>query len=301
MWAVVSQTFREFVHDECPRLAAALAYYTFFSLPALLVAIVFLGGLLVDRTAISKRLSAHFEETIGRTGAEQMTAILQNASQPQKSWPGWLIGMGMLLLGATGALQELQTAVNRAWRVEPDPNQGWLRTFLFKRLLSLGLLLAISLLLIGSLAVSWGLAAFGQWLDSRPDAWPSSHLLSWMHTGVSLAVISLLFAALLRFLPDAKVAWSDVWIGAIATTLLFWLGQWALGLYLSWSQPTSAYGAAGSLALVLLWIYYSALIFFLGAEFTHVLAERRGKQVAPTPGARHRQPEHSRYETPARA
>jgi membrane protein len=301
MWAVLSQTFREFVNDECPRLAAALAYYTFFSLPALLVAIVFLGGLLVDRTQIAERLSAHFEETMGRTGAEQMTSILQNASQPQKSWPGWLIGMGMLLLGATGALQELQTAVNRAWRVEPDPNQGWLRTFLLKRLLSLGLLLAISLLLIGSLAVSWGLAAFGEWLDARPDAWLSSHLMSWLHTGVSLAVISLLFAALLRFLPDAKVAWSDVWLGAIATTLLFWLGQWALGFYLAWSQPTSAYGAAGSLALVLLWMYYSAMIFFLGAEFTHVLAERRGKQVAPNPGARHRQPEPSRYQTPARA
>jgi len=301
MWNVVSQTFREFVNDECPRLAAALAYYTFFSLPALLVAIVYFGGLLVDRAAIAERLRGHFEETIGRTGAEQMTAILQNASQPQKSWPGWLIGMGMLLLGATAALQELQTAVNRAWRVEPDPNQRWLRTFLVKRLLSLGLLLMISLLLIGSLAVGWGLAAFGQWLDARPDAWLSSHLISWLHTGVSLAVISLLFAALLRFLPDAKVAWSDVWLGAIVTTLLFWLGQWALGLYLAWSQPTSAYGAAGSLALVLIWIYYSALIFFLGAEFTHVLAQRRGKHVAPAPGARHSTAQPSRFENPGRA
>jgi len=301
MWSVISQTFRQFVNDECPRLAASLAYYTFFSLPALLVAIVFFAGLLVDRESIKERLSGHFAETIGRTGAEQMTAILQNASRPQKSWPGWLIGMGMLLLGATGALQELQTAVNRAWRVEPDPHQGWLRTFLLKRLLSLGLLLVISLLLIGSVAIGWGLSAFGQWLDTHPDIGVISRLISWLHTGVSLAVISLLFAALLRYLPDAKVAWSDVWLGAVATTLLFWLGQWALGLYLAWSQPTSAYGAAGSLALVLLWMYYSAMIFFLGAEFTHALAERRGKQVSPASGARHCPPETSRLETAARA
>ncbi|HMC11929.1 MAG TPA: YihY/virulence factor BrkB family protein, partial [Pirellulaceae bacterium] len=138
---MLSQTFREFVEDECPRLAAALAYYTFFSLPALLVAIVYIAGLLVDRGDVEDRLRSHFEETIGTSGAEQMTAILQNASQPKQSWPGWIIGMGMLLLGATGALQELQTALNRAWHVEPDPNQGGVRQFLFKRLLSLVLLL----------------------------------------------------------------------------------------------------------------------------------------------------------------
>jgi membrane protein len=286
VWAVLSQTFREFVNDECPRLAAALAYYTFFSLPALLVAIVFAAGLLVDRGDVEARLRSHFEETIGANGADQLTAILQNASQPQKSWAGWVVGIGMLLLGATGALQELQTALNRAWRVEPDPRRGGFQQFLIKRLVSLALLLAIAILLIASLAVSWALAAFSQWIDSHPSLGLSGQVVGWLHTGVSLAVITLLFAALLRFLPDAQVAWSDVWTGAAATALLFWLGQWALRLYFSLSAPTTAYGAAGSLALVLLWIYYSALIFFLGAEFTHVLAQRRGKHAAPSHGAR---------------
>ena len=161
MWAVLSQTFREFVDDECPRLAAALAYYTFFSLPALLVVIVYVGGLLVDRAAVADRLKSHFEETIGRTGAEQMTAILQNASRPEHSLRGWIVGTAMLVLGATGALQELQTALNWAWGVGPDPKQGGLRTFFTKRLISLTLLLGIGLLLTASLAVSWGLAAFG--------------------------------------------------------------------------------------------------------------------------------------------
>jgi membrane protein len=282
----VSQTFREFVKDECPRLAAALAYYTFFSLPALLVAIVYIGGLLVDRAAVAEQLNSHFEETIGRTGAEQMTAILQNASHPQQSWPGWLVGMGMLLLGATGVLQELQTALNRAWHVEPDPRQGGLRKFFFKRLLSLALLLSIALLLIASLAVSWGLAAFGHWIDA-PSTWLSSRVIGWLHTLLSLVIITLLFAALLKFLPDAQVNWSDVWLGSVVTALLFWLGQSVISAYLAWSHPTSAYGAAGSLALVLLWIYYSGLIFFLGAEFTHVLAQRHGKHVPPVRGARH--------------
>jgi membrane protein len=150
----------------------------------------------------------------------------------------------------------------------------------------LALLLAIAVLLIASLAVSWGLAAFGQWIDSHPSFWLSSQVTRWLHTALSVAVITLLFAVLLRFLPDAQVRWSDVWVGAAATALLFWLGQWILGLYFAWSAPTSAYGAAGSLALVLLWIYYSAMIFFLGAEFTQVLAQRRGKSIAPARGAR---------------
>lgn len=286
MWAVLSQTFREFVEDECPRLAAALAYYTFFSLPALLVVIVYVGGLLVDRAAVAERLKSHFEETIGRTGAEQMTAILQNASRPEHSLRGWVVGTAMLVLGATGALQELQTALNRAWGVEPDPKQGGLRTFFMKRMLSLTLLLGIGLLLTASLAVSWGLAAFGHWIDAHPYVWLSSHVIGWLHTLLSLVIITLLFAALLKFLPDAKVDWTDVWLGSVVTALLFWLGQWVIGKYLTWSHPTSAYGAAGSLALVLLWIYYSALIFFFGAEFTHVLAQRRGKFTSPVDGAR---------------
>ena len=287
MWSVISHTFKEFVNDECPRLAAALAYYTFFSLPALLVAIVYIGGMFVhDNEAIQSRLIGHFEETMGTEGAKQVTAILKNASQPQKSTLGWLVGTGMLLLGATGALQELQTALNRAWGVEPDPAQGGVKGFLMKRLVSFVLLLGIALLLIGSLAISWGLKAFGQWLDTNPNDWLTSNVMDWMNTGLSVALITVLFAFLLRFLPDAQVKWSDVWAGAVVTAILFWVGQSLLGLYLTYSKPTSAYGAAGSLALVLLWMYYSAMIFFLGAEFTHALATARGKHVPPCDGAR---------------
>jgi membrane protein len=286
MWQLIVQTFQDFIDDECPRMAAALAYYLFFALPAILVAIVFAGGLLVGQQAVSERLQSHLEETVGRAGAEQMTLILKNASQPSQSRTGWLVGAVMLVVGATGALQELQTAVNRAWRVEPDPNESFLRSMFVKRLVSLALLVAIAVILLVSVAVSWGLAAFGQWIDAYAADWLSSRLMGWLHTLVSLAIYTLLFATLLRFLPDAKIAWSDVWIGAVATALLFWLGQSALSAYFSWSRPTSAYGAAGSLALVLLWMYYSALIFFLGVEFTQVLVRRRGRSVVPERGAR---------------
>ena len=142
-------------------------------------------------------------------------------------------------------------------------------------------------LVTASLAISWGLTALGNWVDSHPGSGLSTQVLNWLHTGVSLAVITVLFAVLMRYLPDAQIDWSDVWLGAVVTAVLFWVGQSVLGLYFTYSKPTSAYGAAGSLALVLLWMYYSAMIFFLGAEFTQVLASARGKYVPPRRGARH--------------
>jgi membrane protein len=287
MWGTITKTFREFVDDECPRLAASLAYYTFFALPALLVVIVSIGGFVVNnREGVEDRLRAHFEETIGQEGAAELTDILKNASDPKRSRAGWIVGSVMLLVGATGALGELQTALNRAWGVEPDPKQGGVRGFVIKRLLSLAFLLGIAVLLIASVVLSGLLAAFSHWIDAHPNAFVSSQTLGWLHTGVSLVIFTILIAAVFRFFPDAEIDWSDVWAGAIVTTLLFWLGQWALSLYLTFSKPTSAYGAAGSLALVLLWMYYSAMILFLGAEFTEVLALRRGKTIVPIRGAR---------------
>lgn len=284
MWIVLRRTWQNFSEDECPRLAAALAYYTFFALPALLVALVFVAGTIIqDQNAVTRQLQDQLVATIGDTGAEQISAILKNATVRKASWSGWLIGMGMLLLGASGALGQLQTALNRAWGVEAVP--GGFKRLVIKRLLSLGLLAGIAVLLVLSLVASWALAAFGQWLDGLQLGWLSSQTMRLLHIGLSLVVYTGLFAALLQFLPDARVPWSDVWIGAAATAVLFWLGQWGLSLYLGLSEPTSAYGAAGSLALVLLWIYYSSLIFLLGAEFTQALAEHRGHRAVPDAGA----------------
>jgi membrane protein len=285
MWRMLSDIFREFNEDECPRLAAALAYYTVFSLPALLIATITLAGVLVTREAATERLTVHIQETMGQNAAEQIQGILRKAQQPRQSWLAWVGGMAVLFFGATGVLQELQTALNRAWSVQPDPNQGAVRHFLIKRLLSLAMLLAIAFLLLVSLVASWLLAEFSTWIDDHAADWLTSRVVWTLNTCVSLTIITLLFAAILKFVPDAEVRWSDVWAGAIATSLLFVLGKVGLGVYLAWSDPTSAFGAAGSLALILLWIYYSAMILFLGAEFTQVLARRRGRHVAPERGA----------------
>jgi len=284
MWSLLSETVAEFLEDECPRLAAALAYYTVFSLPAFLVVVISVTGLVVDRQAAADRLLGHVSDALGPTTAHTLQTILQQAQQPGRGLWGSIVGLTVLLAGASGVLLELQTALNRAWGVKPDPHASW-RTFLLKRVFSVAMVLGVAFLLLASLVASWLLAEFSQWIDAHAPAGLSSRVVWALNAGLSLTIITLLFAAILKFVPDAQIAWSDVWAGALATSLLFGLGKFALGIYFAWSNPTSAFGAAGSLALLLLWIYYSAMILFLGAEFTQVLARRRGRYVAPEEGA----------------
>jgi membrane protein len=286
MFRVLRQTLAEFSQDECPRLAAALAYYAIFSLPALLVLIVSIAGLAADREQAGGRLTTYFEETLGPRGAEQIETMLQQASRPGHGLVGWLVGAVTLVAGVTGVMSELQTALNRAWGVTPDPRQGGVRGFLIKRLLSLTMVLGIAFLLLVSLVVSWLLSEFSTLVRQWSPDWLASWVVHAIDVAASLAIITLLFAALLKYLPDVRLSWGDVWSGSILTSFLFLAGKYALSTYLAFSDVTSAFGAAGSLALVLLWIYYSALIFFLGAEFTQVLAASRGKQVAPEAGAK---------------
>ncbi|HZN34681.1 MAG TPA: YihY/virulence factor BrkB family protein [Pirellulaceae bacterium] len=287
MWKTLSETVNEFLQDECPRLAAALAYYAIFSLPALLVVVISIAGLVVNKQAATDRLIAHVSEAMGPRTAENLQTILDQAHLPGHGLWGSLVGAAVLLVGASGVLLELQTALNRAWGVQPDPKQSGWRAFVLKRVLSLGMLLGVAFLLLTSLVASWLLAEFGQWIDAHAPAGLSSRVIWALNAALSLSIITLLFAAILKFLPDAKIAWSDVWAGALATSVLFVLGKFGLGLYFAWADPTSAFGAAGSLALLLLWIYYSAMILFFGAEFTQVLARQHGKRVVPEAGAAH--------------
>jgi len=285
VWRLVRETFTEFSEDECPRLAASLAYYAIFSLPALLVVVVSVAGLFFKQEDVAERVTFFFREIMGERGANQIGAMLQHASLPQRSWWGSLVGFGMLLVGATGVLAELQTALNRAWRVKPDPRRGGVQAFLMKRVLSLGMVLGIAFLLLVSLIISWLLTEFSALAQSQAPGWISPGVLHAIDQVGSLAIITLLFAAMLKFLPDVRLDWTDVWAGAVLTALLFVAGKVGLGFYLAWADPTTAFGAAGSLALVLVWIYYSGMIFFLGAEFTHVYARHRGRRAAPEEGA----------------
>ena len=204
---------------------------------------------------------------------------------PGRRVPSTILGIVGLILGATGAVGQLQQALNRAWNVEPDPNQGGIKAFLGKRVFSLGMILGIAFLLLVSLVISAAISGLGDRLNTLMPAGLSGPVLQVINIVLSLAIIGFLFAAMFKVMPDAKIAWRSVWVGAAVTTVLFVIGKFLIGFYLGQSNPGQAYGAAGSLAVLLLWIYYSALIVLFGAEFTETWAENRGEGIEPEPGA----------------
>ncbi|HEX2202867.1 MAG TPA: YihY/virulence factor BrkB family protein [Longimicrobium sp.] len=284
LFSLLKTSLKDFSDDECPRLAAALSYYTVFSLPPLLILILTLVGAFMDPADVQGALAQQIEGLMGPTGAEEVQTMIARTERPGRGLAA-VLGVGALIFGATGAFIQLQAALNRAWEVEPDPKRGGWKNFVFKRLLSLGMVLSIAFLLLVSLAVSAALSAFsgalGRMLPGSPG--PVFQTLSFV---VSFAVITLLFACMFKVLPDARIAWRDVWVGAFVTALLFTLGKFALGMYLGRSNPGEAYGAAGSLALILVWIYYSAMILLFGAEFTQTWAMEKGGGIEPEEGAR---------------
>ena len=286
MLELVKQTFREFLDDDAPRMAAALSYYTVFALPPLLVLLITLLGAVFEPAEVERTLQGQVQGTIGPDAADAIQTMIENASRPGAGGLlATLLSVAALLFGATGAFAQLQKALNTAWEVEPDPESGGVRGFITKRVLSLGMILAVGFLLLVFLVVSAVLAALGEALAGfLPDAL-SGAVLQGLNAAISLAVITLLFAAIFKVLPDAVIGWRDVWVGAAVTALLFVAGKFALGFYIGRSDPGSAYGAAGSLAVILVWIYFSSMIVLLGAEFTQVWARRKGRRIQPEEGA----------------
>lgn len=282
---VLRRTLQDFGEDGGTRLAAALSYYTVFSLPPLLVLLLLILGAILDPADVERLLHGQVGGLLGPAGSDQIVTVLEEAEQPAGRGLAAILGIGALLLGAVGAFVELQNALNRVWDVQPDPEQGGIRRFLGQRLMSFGMLLTIVFLLLVSLVVSSALAAFGDSLAAMLPDGMSAVLLQAIHLALSLAVLTLLFALLLKYVPDARIEWRDVWVGAAVTAVLFTIGQFALGLYLGMSDPGSAFGAAGALVLLLAWIYYSAIILFLGAEFTQAYASLRGSGIEPADGA----------------
>jgi membrane protein len=283
---LVKDTFKGFSEDDCPTMAAALSYYTVFSLPPLLVLLLTLLGAVMDPQDIQGSLEAQMRSAMGPSGAEQVRTILANADRPGSGGAlPTVLSVIALLLGATGVFGQLQAALNKAWGVAPDPDKGGVKAMLAKRVFGVGMVLGLAFILLVSLVVSAVLAAFGEQLGRYLPSGLSAPVLEAINFAGSLAVISLLFAAIFKVLPDAEIAWRDVIVGAVVTALLFVAGKFALGLYLGRSNPGEAFGAAGALALMLVWIYYSSMIVLLGAEFTQVWAERRGSGIVPEKGA----------------
>jgi membrane protein len=284
VWTLLKKTWSEFSEDDCMSLAAALAYYTVFALPPLLVLIVMMVSFVWDPTEVKGEVNQQLANLFGERGARQVQTMMNNATE-NRSGLAAVLGLIALVAGATGAFSELQTALNRAWQVAPDPKQSGIKTLLVKRLISFALILVIALLLLVSMLLSTILSAFGDTIAGWLPGQVTSTLLRGLNLGISFLVVALLFAAIFKWLPDAKISWKDVATGAVATAVLFMIGKILIGLYLGHTNMASTYGAAGSLVLVLVWIYYSSVILLLGAEFTQVWAGRHGNQVQPREGA----------------
>ncbi|HET6567690.1 MAG TPA: YihY/virulence factor BrkB family protein [Rhodothermales bacterium] len=280
--------FKDFSDDDCPRMAAALSYYTIFSLPAVLVIVATIVGAVFGQAAAEGQIQQQFGSLLGEEGASFIQTMIQNEGERATGSSGiiaTILGIGVLLFGAIGAFVELQSALNTTWEVEPDPEKGGINAFIVKRLLSFGMILGIGFLLLVSLVLSAAISAFGQLISNYLPDFFSQGLLFAINIAISLLVITLLFAAIFKIMPDAVVQWKDVGVGALATAVLFVIGKFAIGLYLGHSSVGSAYGAAGTLALLLIWIYYSALIVFIGAEFTQIWARYTGSRIVPDENA----------------
>jgi membrane protein len=276
IWTLVKTAGVQWNAHKAPRLGAALAYYTIFSIAPLLVIAIGIAGMVFDREAAEGEIARQAEDLLGRQGTEAVQTMVASAAQPGRGTLGTLLGITMLLFGAAGLFGQLQDALNTVWEVRPKPGRG-LRGFLQNRFLSLTMVLGVAFLLLVSLLVSAALAAIGGVLgDVRTGV-----VGTVITTAFDLGVITLLFALIYRHLPDAVIAWKDVWFGAAATALLFTLGKQLLGLYLGRAGVGSAYGAAGSLAVLLVWLYYATQIFLFGAELTRAYATRHGAAVVP--------------------
>jgi membrane protein len=282
MWHLLKEAASDWSRDRAPRLGAALAYYTVFSLVPFLVVIIAVIGLVFGQQAAQSAILSQIGELVGEQSAAAIKDMIQRADQPSTGLFATALAVGTLLLGASGVFGQLQDALNTVWGVEPKEGRG-LWGFIKDRFLSFVAVLGTGFLLLVSLILSSALAAFGKWFGGLlpiPEA-----VMQLMNFALSFLVITGLFALIFKVLPDARVAWRDVWIGAALTAALFTIGKFALGLYLGKSNVASAYGAAGSLVLVLLWVYYSAQILLYGAEFTQVYANRVGERIVPTPDA----------------
>jgi membrane protein len=270
--ATLKATFKDFMADKAPMRAAALSYYTAFALPPLLILVTMVAGAVWSPDEVARALESQFAGLIGSDGAATVRDMV--ASGEKSNGPlGSALGIAGLIFGATGALISLQDALNAIWNVKADPKAGGLKHFLFKRLLSLGMILGLGFLLVVSLAASAAISALSQVIGTE------GIVMQAIGTLVSLAILSLLFAAIYKFLPDTDVSWSDVWIGGVVTAVLLELGKLLLGLYLGARNPGTAFGAASALAVILVWIYYSAMLVLLGAEFTQKAAARRGHVI----------------------
>jgi len=278
IFSLFKQTFKEWSDDKASRLAAAMAYYTVLSLAPLLIVIILIVGQVLGEQAAENQIVGQLSGLVGEQAAEFIQEIVANASRPEGGLVGTVVSGATLVFGAIGLFNALQGTLNTIWEVEPESGRGIISTVL--RYAFLLLIVGVTGLLV--LALLLATSVIAGLTETLADLLPFSGVVVWgVNILVSLVIATLLFALLFKFVPMAKIAWRDVWLGALVTALLFVIGQFALSFYLGRGNITSTYGAFGSLVALLLWVYYSAQILFFGAEFTQVYANRYGSRLRP--------------------
>jgi membrane protein len=280
--SMLGRTFHDWQEDKASRLAASLAYYTLLSLAPLLIVVVSIAGWVFGDEAARGQLSSQLVAVVGPQAAPAVESILANARAPSAGLLGTIIGVVVLLFGASGVFGELQEALDTVWEVVPKPGRG-VMGILKDRFFSFTMVLGVAFLLLVSLVISTALAAIGARLgQALPGGAALWHVVNF---AVSFVTTAVLFALIFKVIPDVKISWRDVWVGGAITALLFTIGRALLGLYLGRSSMASPYGAAGSLVVLVVWVYYSAQILFLGAEFTQVYAQTFGSRIQPADNA----------------
>jgi membrane protein len=281
LFSVLKTAFNKWFAKDPFHESAVIAYYAIFSLPGLLVVIMTLAGYFFGHDAVNDQVARQFTSTMGADTAKQIQDMIIQASRLRNSLLATVIGIITILVGATGVFAEFQKNLNTIWEVKLDTKKSGIWEVIRVRLFSFGLIISIAFLLIVSLLISTLIAAFGSWLSSHfSDSFIL--MLQVLNYGLSFSVLAVLFALMFKILPDAKIKWKHVWIGAFVTAFLFEIGKFVLGLYFGNANPGTGYGAAGSIILILLWVSYSSMIVFYGAEFTHAYANMFSGKVAPT-------------------
>ena len=282
-WSLGMASVRAWNDDYAPSMGAALAYYTAFSLAPLLIIVIAIAGLVFEQEAARGEIVAQLTGLVGRDSAKAVEALLAGSSQPGRGLIASFVGLVTLLIGATSVFGELQSSLDRIWKAPAMPQTAGLFATLRARLFSFGMVLAIGFLLLVSLVIGAALTALGKWSGTMvPGALVALQVIN---LAVGFGITTALFAMTYRLLPRASIEWSDVWMGAVVTAGLFTVGKYFVGLYIGHAGTSSAFGAAGSLIVVLVWVYYSAQIFLLGAEFTWLFAHRHGSRRREAPAA----------------
>ena len=274
-YQLAKKSVMAWIDDYAPSMGAAISYYTVFSIAPLMIIVIAVAGFVWGREAVQGEIVGQLSGLVGQEGAQGIQALIESANQPTKGLVATAISIVVLVIGATTVFAELQSSLDRIWRAPKAPPQAsgiwaWVRS----RLLSLGFILGLGFLLLVSLVSSAGLAAVGSWASGLLPGWET--LLYVINIVFSIGIATVLFAMIFKVMPQVKVGWRDVWTGAFVTAVLFEVGKWLISLYIGKSSVTSSFAAAGSLVVLLVWVYYSAQIFLLGAEFTWVYANEHG-------------------------